>query len=101
MRGFSRPGDFNSRILLQIDGHRLNDNIFDTAAIGTEFPLDIDLIDRIEFMRGPGSSLYGSNAFFGVINIITRTSEDVKREFSASTARYNTWSGRASYGVFL
>ena len=99
VRGFSRPGDFNSRILLQIDGHRLNDNIFDTAAIGTEFPLDIDLIDRIEFMRGPGSSLYGSNAFFGVINIITRTSEDVKREFSASTARYNTWSGRASYGV--
>src|SRR5450631_930569 len=79
VRGFNRPGDYNSRVLLQIDGHRLNDNIYDTAAIGTEFPLDIDLIDHIEFMRGPGSSLYGSNAFFGVINVITRKAEDVDR----------------------
>lgn len=99
VRGFNRPGDFNSRILLLIDGHRLNDNIYDTAAIGTEFPLDIDLIDHIEFMRGPGSSLYGSNAFFGVINIITRKGEDVGRELSASASDYETWTGRASYGA--
>jgi iron complex outermembrane receptor protein len=99
VRGFNRPGDFNSRILLQIDGHRLNDNIYDTAAIGTEFPLDIDLIDHIEFMRGPGSSLYGSNAFFGVINVITRKAEDVGRELSVSAANYETWTGRTSYGA--
>ena len=95
--GFSRPGDFNSRILLQIDGHRLNDNIYDTAAIGTEFPLDIDLIDHIEFMRGPGSSLYGSNAFFGVINVITRKSADVGRELAVSVASFGTEAGRVSY----
>ena len=99
VRGFSRPGDFNSRVLLMIDGHRLNDNIFDTAAIGTEFPLDIDLIDHIEVMRGPGSSLYGSNAFFGVINVITRKTEDVRSELSTSGANYETWTGRASYGA--
>jgi iron complex outermembrane receptor protein len=99
VRGFSRPGDFNSRILLMIDGHRMNDNVFDTAAIGTELPLDIDLIDHIEFMRGPGSSLYGSNAFFGVINIITRKADAVGRELSSSAANYETWSGRASYGA--
>ena len=99
VRGFSRPGDYNSRFLLMIDGHRLNDSVFDTAAIGTEFPLDIDLIDHIEVMRGPGSSLYGSNAFFGVINIITRTAEDVGRELSASGGDHETWSGRASYGA--
>lgn len=99
VRGFSRPGDFNSRILLLIDGHRLNDNIYDTAAIGSEFPLDIDLIDHIEFMRGPGSSLYGSNALIGVINIITRRAEDVDRELSVSAANYETWTGRASYGA--
>jgi iron complex outermembrane receptor protein len=99
VRGFNRPGDFNSRILLQIDGHRLNDNIFDTAAIGTEFPLDIDLIDHIEFMRGPGSSLYGSNAFFGVINVITRSAKSMNRELSVSAADNETWSGRASYGA--
>lgn len=99
--GFSRPGDYNSRILLQIDGHRLNDNIYDTAAIGTEFPLDIDLIDHIEFMRGPGSSLYGSNAFFGVINVITRKSADVGRELSSSVASFGTEAGRVSYATAL
>ena len=99
VRGFSRPGDFNSRVLLMIDDHRLNDNIFDTAAIGTEFPMDIDLIDHIEFMRGPGSSLYGSNAFFGVLNIITRKTKDVRREISTSVGDNETWTGRASYGA--
>ena len=38
VRGFSRPGDYNARILLMVDGHRLNDNIFGAALIGTEFP---------------------------------------------------------------
>ena len=98
-RGINRPGDYNCRFLLMIDGHRMNDNVYDTAAIGTEFPLDIDLVDRVEIMRGPGSSLYGSNAFFGVINVITRTAHDVRRELSGSGASYGTWTGRASYGA--
>ena len=53
VRGFARPGDFNSRILVLVDGHRVNDNIFDQAFLGTDFPVDIDLIDRIEVIRGP------------------------------------------------
>ena len=72
VRGFSRPGDYNTRILLLLNGHRLNDNIFYQALIGTEFPLDLDLVERIEIVRGPASSLYGTNAFLGVINVITR-----------------------------
>ncbi len=72
VRGVSRPGDYNTRILLLIDGHRINDNVFDQALIGTEFPLDVDLIERIEIVRGPASCLYGTNAFFGVINVITQ-----------------------------
>jgi iron complex outermembrane receptor protein len=98
IRGFGRHGDFNSRILLLIDGHRLNDNIFDTASLGTEFPLDIDLIDTLEFVRGPGSSLYGSNAFFGVINIITRKAGDVGTEAAVAAGDKNTWKGRLSHG---
>jgi len=101
VRGFSRPGDYNSRFLLMIDGHRMNDNIYDTAQIGTEFPLDVDLIDHVEVMRGPGSSLYGSNAFFGVINVITYKAADFGRELSVSGASYKTWNGRASYGTSL
>lgn len=97
-RGFGRPGDYNSRILLLIDGHRLNDNIYDTAAIGTEFPLDVDLIDHVEFVRGPGSSLFGSNAFFGIINVFTRSSTDVSREISVTAGDNETFGGRLSYG---
>jgi outer membrane receptor for ferrienterochelin and colicin len=66
-RGFARPGDYNTRVLLLIDGHRLNEPTYNMAAIGTDFPIDVSLIDRVEVIRGPGSSLYGTSAFLGVI----------------------------------
>ena len=98
-RGFSRPGDYNSRYLLLVDGYRINDAVYDTATVGTEFLLDVDLIDRVEFIPGPGSSIYGSNAFFGVINVITRQSKDINGfEGSISTASYDTDNVRLSYG---
>lgn len=99
VRGFARPGDFNTRILLLVDGHRLNDNIYDDAMIGTEFPIDIDLIQRIEIIRGPVSSLYGSNALFAVINIFTKQGRDLQGlQLSSGEASYNTTQGRISYG---
>lgn len=99
VRGFAPPGDFNTRLLLLVDGHRINDGIFDTATIGTEFILDVDLIDRVEVIRGPSSSLYGSNAFFGVINVITRRGKDLKGiEVSGEAASFGTFKGRATYG---
>src|ERR1700735_4914329 len=36
--GYGLPGDYNSRIALLIDGHRMNDNIYEGGLIGTEFP---------------------------------------------------------------
>ena len=84
VRGFSRPGDYNSRILMLVDGYAMNDGIYNQAPIGLEFPLDISLVERIEFVPGPGSSLYGSNAFFGVVNVITRKAADVGVEASVS-----------------
>ena len=98
-RGYNHPGDFGGRILLMIDGHRMNDGIFDTAASGMEFLLDVDLIERVEVIRGPGSSLYGDNAFFGVINVVTRRGQDVGGgEVAASYSSFDTWNGRASVG---
>jgi outer membrane receptor for ferrienterochelin and colicins len=73
LRGFSRPGDYNTRVLLLIDGQRFNDPVYDMAAIGTDFPIDVSLIERVEVIRGPGSALYGTNAVFAVINVVTRT----------------------------
>ncbi len=99
VRGFAPPGDFNTRLLLLVDGHRINDGIYDTAAVGTEFILDVDLIDRVEVIRGPSSSLYGSNAFFGVINVITRRGKDLKgTEVSGEAASFGTLKERATYG---
>lgn len=99
VRGFNRPGDFGGRILLMVDGHRLNDGIYDTAASHTDFPLDVDLIERVEVIRGPGSSLYGNNAFFGIVNVITRRGREVDgAEVSGSYGSFDTWTGRASVG---
>ena len=100
VRGFGRPGDYNNRILLLVDGHRVNDAVYDGASLGTDFPVDVDLIDRVEIVRGPGSSLYGSNAFFAVVHVITKRARDVERvEASGSIGSYETYKGRLSAGV--
>ncbi len=99
VRGFARPGDLNTRVLLLVDGHRLNDNVYEQAMIGTEFPIDVDLIERIEIVRGPVSSLYGSNALFGSINIITKRGGDVSGpEAAVSVGSFGTAQERVSYG---
>ena len=73
VRGFGRPGDYNTRVLFLVDGHRLNDNVYDSTTVGTEFPIDVTMIERVEVVRGPTSSLYGPSAFFAVINVVTRS----------------------------
>jgi outer membrane receptor for ferrienterochelin and colicins len=99
MEGTSRPTDYNTHLLIMIDGHRVNDNIFNGAYVGTESLIDVDLIQRVEIIRGPGSSLYGTNAFLGVINIITKRGRDLKGvELSADAGSLQTYRGRATYG---
>jgi outer membrane receptor for ferrienterochelin and colicins len=92
-------GDFNSRILLLVNGHRINNNLTDGAAIGTDFILDVDLIDHVEIIRGPSAVLYGNNAFFGVINVITRQGKQLNgAEVSGEYGSYDTYKGRVTYG---
>lgn len=102
VRGFNRPGDYNSRVLLLVDGNRVNDANYDTASIGQEFFLDIDLIKRIEIVRGPGSSMYGSNAFFGVINVITKNGSDYQGgELSGTAGSFGTTGAQATFAQVL
>jgi iron complex outermembrane receptor protein len=99
VRGFSPLGDVNNRLLLMVDGHRLNDALYESAPMGTDFPVDLDLIDRIEVIRGPGSSLYGTSAFLAVVNVITRSGKDLQGgELSTSGGSFNSWTGRATGG---
>lgn len=77
VRGFARAGDYNTRVLLLVNGQRVNDNVYDQAPVGSDLDLDLLMVERVEVIRGPSSSLYGTSAFFGVINIITRSGADV------------------------
>ena len=74
VRGFNRR--LANKVLVLVDGR----SVYQDFLGGTFWPvLDVAIqdIDRIEVIRGPGSALYGANAFAGVVNIITRTGEDV------------------------
>lgn len=73
VRGFSRPTDYNNRLLLLLNGQPLNETVFGSAPFGTDLAIDLDVLERIEIVRGPGSSLYGTGAMFSVVNLITRS----------------------------
>ena len=88
IRGFGNTS-FNSVVLTLINGISA-----DTALDGGRpngFRMPVENIDRIEIIRGPGSAVYGADAFAGVINIITK---------SASTSSGTNLGGRAgSFGT--
>ncbi len=77
VRGFNRPGDYGTRILLLTDGARRNDPLFDQAFIGNEAPVEIDWVKRLEFVAGPASSVYGPNALFGTVNTVMLNGGDI------------------------
>lgn len=77
VRGFGRPTDYNSRILLLIDGHSIFESMWGQAPLGDEQVINLDGVERIELVRGPSSALYGTGAMFAVINIISRKGDDL------------------------
>ncbi|MBF0100923.1 MAG: TonB-dependent receptor [Desulfobacterales bacterium] len=98
-RGMEKQGSQN--ILIMLNGQALND-LFLGGATWTMDTLILDNVKRIEVIRGPGSALYGANAFSGVINIITKNGEDIDGiDFSASTGSFNTQQYNLLYGDTL
>ena len=92
MRGAS-----SSNTLILLDGMPL----FDASGIGNEFDLNnfaLDNIDRIEVLKGSQSTLYGSDAVAGVINLISK--KESKKPFNLnvnlSAGSYNTYKGAVS-----
>lgn len=85
-RGFSRPTDYNNRILLLINGHTLNENFYGSALLGSELALDLNMLERIEIVRGPGSALYGTSALFAVVNLVTKKGQALDGLAVAATA---------------
>ncbi len=99
VRGFGPPGDFNSRVLLLLDGHWTNDNVTGGAVFGSEMPFDIDLIERVEVIRGPNSSIYVASALLAIVNVVTKRGRDCKGlTVSEELASYRTYKSRLTYG---
>jgi outer membrane receptor protein involved in Fe transport len=79
IRGLNVLGDFNTRILVLVDGATVNEAWGSFAGVGYDTFISIEDVARIEVIRGPVSSLYGANAFFGIINIVTRSAAETPR----------------------
>ena len=101
-RGFSRPGDYAGRVLLLIDGYASNDNIYNQIYLDNSGLLDTELIERVEYVPGTGSVLYGNNAFFGIISVTTKNGRDFNGlQMAGDAYRHDGRKGRATFGKQL
>jgi len=76
VRGVGSSSSYNDKILLMLDGVPQREPLYGHAFIDEYLP--VENIKRVEVVRGPGSALYGTNAFAGVVNVITKDASDVK-----------------------
>ena len=83
-----RLGSAGKEVLVLLDGRRLQEDF----AGGIQFlnrQVSLDNAQRVEFIRGPGSTIYGTNAFLGVVNIVTGE-YSVARAALGSNSMYDT-----------
>jgi outer membrane receptor protein involved in Fe transport len=75
-RGFRNPNAYLSdKIKVMLDGVAINSETYGAAGFVMDLPINI--VDRIEVLRGPGSTLYGSGAFYGAVNIVTKSASQI------------------------
>ncbi|PTL84980.1 TonB-dependent siderophore receptor [Vitiosangium sp. GDMCC 1.1324] len=96
--GFRGLWGQEGKVLLLIDGKEMNEQLYSTFQLGHEFP--IELIERIEVVRGPGSVIYGGNAELAVVNVVTRGIQgSTDLMVSGTYGEYSTVNGRRSLTV--
>ncbi|MBK9247574.1 MAG: TonB-dependent receptor [Ignavibacteria bacterium] len=102
VRGFSRPTDYNNRILLLLNGQTMNENIYGSAPLGNDFPISPDYILRIEIVRGPSSVMYGTGAVFATINVVTKSGSALnKLQVSGEYGSFGQKAASVQYGNVL
>lgn len=96
--GFRGLWGYEGKVLLVIDGKEMNEQLYSTMQLGHEFP--IELVERIEVVRGPGSVIYGGNAELAVINVITRGIQgSTDLQLTGTYGELETVNGRRSLTV--
>ena len=86
----------NPQTLLLVNGKKTTYEY--TGSRWEQFNVGIDLIERIEIIRGPGSAIYGADAFSGVINIITKGTNSISgTDFGVKGGSFNTKSSWLNY----
>ncbi|MHC4453697.1 MAG: TonB-dependent receptor plug domain-containing protein [Planctomycetota bacterium] len=82
--------DASQKIKVLINGHSIND-VWRGGAMWNFDDLPVENVKRIEIIRGPGSALYGQNAFLAVVNIITKDTDDIDGiQLTASGGSFDT-----------
>lgn len=66
---------YEGKILVLLDGQEMNETAYSTVVFGNNY--NISQIKKIEVIRGPGSAIYGGYAEYAVINIITKSAEEI------------------------
>jgi vitamin B12 transporter len=91
-----RGGSFEQTLVL-LNGVKLNDP--QTGHHNLNLPIDLESIERIEILQGPGARIYGPSAFSGAINIITNNSDQkyIKANLGAGQYGYKNGSFSSSY----
>ncbi len=101
-RGLGRLGDYGNRVLVLLDGQPTNDDWIGSSYVGFDARTDLEDIERIEVVRGPGSVLYGTNAFSGVINLVPRGVEGKSSaEVGVGVSDYGAGRGRGRINLRL
>jgi len=89
----------SEKVQIMLNGHPLDHNLQNAGSAWVYDDLPVDTIKRVEVVRGPGSALYGANAFLAVINIITQNAKDLNGlHTSAGWGSFDTQQYRASWG---
>lgn len=91
--------DFAEKVLFLVNGHAINNNLANGGASTSYNKFIVDDIRRVEVVRGPGSALYGANAFVAVINIVTKTADDVDGvEVTTKAGSHDTGAVNVQFG---
>lgn len=100
VRGVGLPTDYNNRFLILLDGQPLVDGVAGSIDTGTALGINLSALSRIEFVRGPGSVLYGSGAMFGVINLVLKNEQEPSSVMAGGGSHHTTIaSGRFAHDL--